>query len=188
MIVCVYRMGKDFSPEYVYKLRNAVQRHSQDQDFVCLTNDSNLDCDKAMLKHNWPGWWSKIELFRPDIGLRNAVYLDLDTVILANIDELINLANKVLFSPLRGFNQKFACPGKRNFASGVMIGDFCRFPEVYSTFVENPGEGMKKRGKWRHGDQGFIASIIGLDAPRIQDFLSDNYITGRRDSNQGKES
>lgn len=185
MIVCVYRTGGDFTPKYVYRLKRAVDRHSKNQDFVCLTDDKDLDCNKIMLKHDWPGWWSKIELFRPDIELKNAVYLDLDTIIFQDITDLIKLAECIKFAPLRGFNQRYAKLGKMNFATGIMIGNFCAFPKVYEAFLNDPVQGMQDREYWMHGDQGFIASIIGLEVLGIQNFLPDNYITGKIGSDQG---
>ncbi len=30
--------------------------------FVCLS-DVDVPCERIFLKHGWPGWWSKVELF-----------------------------------------------------------------------------------------------------------------------------
>ena len=58
--------------------------------FVCLTNVPD-EFDETMevipLKHNWKGWWSKLELFRPGVfedGDR-VFYLDLDSVIVQSL-------------------------------------------------------------------------------------------------------
>ena len=48
MIACVLKSGGDFLPA---------------EEFICLT-DLDLDCQTLALDHDWPGWWSKIELFR----------------------------------------------------------------------------------------------------------------------------
>lgn len=141
------------------------------------------------LLHCWPGWWSKIELFRPDLPLDAAVYFDLDTVILGNIDALVGIASKVNFSPLRGFNQKYSPQRnkKMNFASGIMVGNFSAHCQVYHDFLADPlGHIAEKRENWMHGDQGFIASVIGLDVPRLQDFFYENYIVGKRITQAGQ--
>lgn len=52
--------------------------------------DSNLVDETIPFKHNYRGWWSKIELFRPKIFSGERVfYMDLDTVLVRNIDELL---------------------------------------------------------------------------------------------------
>nr|WP_145924153.1 hypothetical protein [Halomonas elongata] len=40
------------------------------------------------LAHGWPGWWSKLELFRPHGG--DLLYLDLDTVVRGDLQPLID--------------------------------------------------------------------------------------------------
>lgn len=71
--------------EYVRKLRNMVARHlTIPHEFVVVT-ENQLSRDRA-------GWWNKLVLLArygdPDIVL----YLDLDVIITANIDELVYLA------------------------------------------------------------------------------------------------
>jgi hypothetical protein len=99
VVACVYWKGvfknreKVYSPEWVYILRNMVKRHmptDEDYRFVCLTNVPNEfdgSVETITLKHNWPGWWSKLELFRPGVfeeGDR-VFYLDLDSVIVRDL-------------------------------------------------------------------------------------------------------
>jgi hypothetical protein len=75
-----------------------------------------------------------------------------------------------------------------NFATGVMCGDFARHSKVYYAFAQSPQTHMKqKQENWMHGDQGFVASIIGLDAPRLQDLLPEGYIVGKRLTSGGKQ-
>ena len=70
------------------------------------------------MKHNWKGWWSKIELFRTGlVDTDRIMYFDLDTVILSNIDILTK--QDYDFIALQPFN-----PAKRDhpylMASGIM--------------------------------------------------------------------
>lgn len=186
-VVCVLKLGGDFDKGYVLRLMKGVGQHlSSPYRFVCLTDDMEIDfCEVTPLVHDWPGWWSKIELFR--LGLEHSIYFDLDTLILGNIEELVHITQEVSFAGLRGFNSHYIKNGKVNFASGVMAGNFSAYSRVYKQFLLNPEENMKiSREGWNHGDQGFIASVIGLDTPRLQDFLPDNYIVGKKLTDGGR--
>jgi len=190
-VVCVYKTDGDYDPEYVRNLQAGVGKHlTLPHRFVCLTDDLGVDfCECIPLKHGWPGWWSKIELFRPDLSLVNALYFDLDTVILGNIDQLAWLAFEFEFAALRGFNQRYSPGGKKelNLASGVMVGDFSGQSGIYEVFAADPRKYMtRSEAGWRHGDQGFIASVIGLDVPRLQDYLPENYIVGKKITRKGR--
>lgn len=182
-IRCVLKSGGVYGPDYVYRLKKAVESNCiLPHKFTCLS-DIPLDfCDTIPLLHGWPGWWSKIELFRPDLPHNPVLYLDLDTVVLNNIDQLLEIAGKYSFAALRGFNHRFKKPGHMNFASGIMAGRFHEYSKVYQIFKRAPNKNIAQvRENWQHGDQGFIAEVIGVDnAPRLQDFLPENYIVGKR--------
>jgi len=190
-VVCVYKTGRVYTEEYVRKLYEGVSANlSLDHEFICLTDSPSSVgfCETIPLKHKWPGWWSKIELFRPDLPFQACLYFDLDTIILGNIDELVRLAFEFPFITLRGFNQHYAFKHRRelNLATGVMAGNFPSCAKIYHTFCQKPDEHMKaKRERWRHGDQGFVASIVGLDGPRLQDYLPDDYIVGKKRTGKG---
>lgn len=185
-IRCVYKTGKTYSIEYVQKLYNSIDRFSSNlpYDFVCLTDDPSVEniCDVIPLKHNWPGWWSKIELFRDDLPNKYVIYFDLDTLIVNDLSKIFYLAQTIEFSGLEGFNLKYRKPGYDSFASGIMLGVFNSFSHIYHKFKSNPEkymDGYKER--WNHGDQGFISANINLDKiPRLQKLLPVNYIIGKK--------
>ena len=143
-IACVLKSGGDFNRDYVYKLRNACTKYIRAKfDFICLTDlhFAAFDLDTILLKHDLPGWWSKLELFQ----LRKEVlYFDLDTIIKKDI------TNKVYAMRYKGI--KFAMLkdlGKTgNFESGVMYwnGDFSEIltmgkMERKNDFKNYPGDG-----------------------------------------------
>ncbi|MCV5289720.1 hypothetical protein OFB97_30755, partial [Escherichia coli] len=56
------------------------------------------------LLYNWPGWWSKIELFNPNhpvLGDQDLLYFDVDVVVTGDI-HIFEGAKK--FTMLREFN------------------------------------------------------------------------------------
>lgn len=98
-VACVYRSGGTlYSTRYVEVLRNMVARNlSLPHRFVCLTDAPEAPCERIPLVTGWPGFYSKIELFRPGLFKGPVLYFDLDTVIHRNIDDLARLASAVVF-------------------------------------------------------------------------------------------
>lgn len=96
IIACVLRSGGVYDVDYVNRLANAVNRHvTVPHKFICLTDvteDFNENVHEVVkLQHNYPGWWSKIELFRRDLYFTHDwFFFDLDTIILHNIDSIIS--------------------------------------------------------------------------------------------------
>lgn len=90
-VACVLRQGGKvgYSTEWVYKLQRAVAQHlSIPHRFVCLS-DCELDCERIELQHSDSGFWAKLELFRPGLFDGPVLYIDLDTVICNNIDNIV---------------------------------------------------------------------------------------------------
>jgi ubiquinone/menaquinone biosynthesis C-methylase UbiE len=119
-IVCVLKSGGDYDLDYVKRLRNMVNRHtSKNYDFYCFTDtiiDSSI-CKSIRLINNYNRWWSKIELFRKGlIEAKRLVYFDLDTVILDNIENIIESNSN--FVALKPWNPKNRSNGLC--ASGMM--------------------------------------------------------------------
>lgn len=115
-VACVLKSGGDFTAEYVVRLNSAVERHlAIEHRFICLTDQYQLyGVAQTNLIMNWPGWWSKLELFRPALLRPPVLYFDLDTVIMDDIAPLAQMATESEFMML----ERFRFPG--DFASGVM--------------------------------------------------------------------
>lgn len=106
---------RQFSPYWVAKLKDMVSKNTtHDFDFVCLSNfpKSKFRDDIIVnpLKQNWPGWWSKVELFNKKLPFNERIlYLDLDHIIIDNIDPIIEFpADIALFN----YNEAFKMPIK----------------------------------------------------------------------------
>jgi hypothetical protein len=98
-VACVYRSGGRFySTRYVEVLRNMVKRNlSLPHRFVCLTDVEDVPCERIPLVANWPGFYSKIELYRPGLFKGPVLYFDLDTVIHGSLDALAHKAMQSVF-------------------------------------------------------------------------------------------
>ena len=145
-VVCVLKTGSFYNLDYVEKLRRGVARHLKTPyNFFCLTDDPEVPLDYAIsLLDNYPGWWSKLEIFR-DFKERT-LFLDLDTIIVGSLDELVGHNHK--FMSIEGFFRPI-------FNSGFMSWDG-DYSYVYRTFKAN-SELLMGTNK---GDQLVIGSLI----------------------------
>lgn len=101
IVATVYKRG---SPEYgltwVHSLKRQLNRAMGGQyrapfadpepgtwTFRCLSDDPGLGNERIALEHMWPGWWSKLELFRPGLWPAGelVVALDLDTLVCGDL-------------------------------------------------------------------------------------------------------
>ena len=163
-VLCVLRSGGGYTPESVARLQKAVARNlSVEHRFKCLA-DAEVPCVRVPLLHDWPGWWAKIELFRPGVITGPTLYLDLDTVLVGSIDALADLPQD--FAIMRNLNMPHM-PG-----SAVMW--FRSAPvKVYETFAENPAHYIaqysdKTQGCYL-GDQAFIWDVLDRKVSYLSD-------------------
>lgn len=154
-IFCVLRSGGDFTVDDVVCLQRQIERHSG-QPLFCLSDIGLLPpIQRIQLEYDWPGWWSKMELFRPDIE-GDIFFLDLDMVIIGDIRPLLKRDRSTLLSDFR-FQQKTASPLMYLKAED-------RFA-VWDTWMQGPEDHMKVF----RGDQDFLDSLpFGQQAARWQ--------------------
>jgi len=92
VVVCVCKIGKrasentppSYSPDHVAWLHRQVSANlTTPHRFVCLTDKPDECAGGVALWHDWPGWWAKMELFRPGLFVKGEIvlFLDLDTVL-----------------------------------------------------------------------------------------------------------
>ena len=85
-VFCV-NVGTKYSVDYVYKLKNMVNRHlNLPHKFYCITDtpekyEYGIQCDE-----NLDTWWNKISIFK---YTGRCLYFDLDTIIHNTIDDLV---------------------------------------------------------------------------------------------------
>jgi len=80
--------GDSYNSSHVYKIQEMVKRYvTIDHEFCCLTNEVGLNCKTIPLEYNHLGWWNKLQLYKIPGPV---FYLDLDTIILDNIDDILN--------------------------------------------------------------------------------------------------
>lgn len=145
--VCVLRSGGEYKPAHVQWLARQVPG------LTCLSDVDVPGVTTMPLRHDWPGWWSKLELFRPDIE-GDLFYIDLDTVITGDLAPLIDAANgkTTMLSD-------FYWPEKP--ASGLMYIAQADKARVWEAWMASPEQHMRRPvGRGTIGDQGFLGSVL----------------------------
>jgi hypothetical protein len=90
-VVCLLRKGGKvgYDTTWVEKLQRGIQRNlTFPHRFVCFS-DCEVPCNRIELLPGDHGFWSKMQLFQPGVLTGPTLFLDLDTVICGNLDELI---------------------------------------------------------------------------------------------------
>lgn len=164
VVVCVYKTGGVYTAQYVEKLFQSCVKHGAKK-FICLTDDKKLNpvIPMILLKNDWSGWWSKIELFSlpPD---NQYLYFDLDTVINKDITPLLNHKYDKL-TMLHDFHD-----GKP--ASGVMAWSGSYFP-LYALFKPDCHAEIYKKS----GDQAYIRDMVMNDVNYFQDLFPNQFVS-----------
>ncbi len=150
-VACVLSKGpkRSYDATHVERLQKMVAEHvEQPYRFLCLTNEE-VPCESLPLIRNWPGWWSKIELFCPGLfrGERDRVlYLDLDVTVTGNLDDLANEPEPFIIC--RDF-QRLGL----GLNSSVMAWDAGYADIIYTLFTEDVMERL-------NGDQNWIREVL----------------------------
>ena len=166
-IACVLKSGGDYDLNYVKALADGVRSHTDvPYRMICLTDHMDsaewLDiCSPVGLVCNWPGWWSKIELFKikPPV-----LYFDLDTVIVGDITPLASWVSNECegLLMLKGFYKQDRCSGIMGWRQDMSI-IFERFRNHYASkaeFVSRPnGLTMRLNGNRYRGDQEWVSMV-----------------------------
>jgi hypothetical protein len=142
-VACVYWKGnfkgkEIYSADWVVKLQRLVEKNlSIPHRFVCLSN-TDVPCERIPLEHNWPGWWSKIELFRPELFDDRVLYLDLDVIPLTDLSCFAHFPSSFAISKAKP-RQRVYMPRKdglevKRYNSSVMVFDPHTRDEIYMNF------------------------------------------------------
>ena len=170
-VACVF-WGDKFSKDYVYNLKSMVERNTTvPHQFVCFSDQKFMerpDIKVKKLLHGYDSWWNKMQLFRTDFGLTNrVVYLDLDTLIVNNIDWLMNYDGTFMGIEDLGSVNKHQPYLKGRLQSGVMAWDYQLHNHLWERFWTNSTEASKFRG-----DGEYLNEII----PKYsRDFIQKKY-------------
>lgn len=142
------KTGGVYTSEHVKNLKVACSRWLPAHSFVCLTDDPSV-IDGEPLKCGLRGWWSKIELFRPDLVVKEpTLFFDLDTVLRGDITEALKSVAGEPFVILRDVYRK-----GNSMQSSVMYweGDHSYIFEAFRATTDT----MQMRG-----DQDYLEKVL----------------------------
>jgi hypothetical protein len=144
-----------YTPDWVMKLRNMVKRNLLlPYEFVCLTNKPFIlkGVKTVPLEHDWPGWWSKMELYRPDMDWERVLYLDLDVVILQDLWPFAAFPADFGIGAAFGHPRRLKSGVRYGYNSSVIVFDREAVELIWQRFQAAPDKWM---GIFR-GDQDFL--------------------------------
>jgi hypothetical protein len=166
-VACVF-WGDKFSEDYVYNLKSMVERNTTvPHQFVCFSDRELEGIKTVKLISGYQGWWNKMQMFNTDFRLGNrVVYLDLDTLIVGNIDWLLEYDGMFMGIEDLGAVNEHQPELKGRLQSGVMSWDYRLNSHLWNRFASS-GESQRYRG-----DGEYLNHII----PKYQrDFIQKKY-------------
>lgn len=144
-VACVLKTGGEYNRSHVEALQSMVDGYP----FVCLSDDPTVP-GYVPLKHGWPGWWSKLELFTLPGPV---LFFDLDTIVLDDIREFESVVLQNEFLILRDVYRGAARQSAMQSSIMAWNGDMSY---VYNKFLVNPEAWMKEL----RGDQDFLEITV----------------------------
>ena len=151
--VTVLRSGGEYDARHVRWLAKQVPG------LVCLSDVRVQGVLTVPIRHDWPKWWSKMNLFSDAID-GDLLHIDLDTVVLGSLDAFDVRRTTMLSDFYR----------PHLLASGLMYIKQEDKAAIWAAFLSDPKGHMKRHERFPLiGDQGFLNGRI--KAQRWQDVL-----------------
>jgi hypothetical protein len=139
----IHGSGYDFT--YVDRLYSMLNRHLSRGARLHVYTEASRVVPAHMIRHDlteWPGvsgrkrsWWYKMQLFNSDHFAGQLLYFDLDTVIVDNIDWMVNLS-PVFFWTLRDFRSLWQ-PDCYKINSSVMYWNTQDWQSIWTQFEQH---------------------------------------------------
>lgn len=174
-VVCVLRSGGEYNGNHVARLRKQVQEHGA-ADLICLSDVRFEQIPCLPLVHGWSGWWSKMELFRPDLApLGRIVYMDLDTTVVGDLTRLLEFDRLAIMRDVYRRN---------GLQSSIMVIPQEERDTVWKRWMTDP-EGFMATHQ-SGGDQTFLETLWLSKAVRLQDWLPGLLVSYKADDVRNK--
>lgn len=152
IVKTVLKSGGEYKIEHVHRMCEMFDKYIDcPVKIVCYSDIDIPNVTVRPLINNWPGWWSKIEIFK-DFD-EQSFYIDLDMTINNNITDIVSYKSD--FITLRNMNQRIDGIG-----SALMSWRGDKY-YIYKLFSNNVDKFIKKYGRQNVGtpflgDQGFL--------------------------------
>lgn len=153
-ITTVLKTSERYTADWVDIMKSCLERYmTTDFQFVPLS-DFDHTYSHIQFEQDNPGFWNKIELFRPGLWNTPVLFLDLDTVITGDLTDIIQCCHGKEFLMFRGNPSKK--DGVSYPSSPVMYWEKCP-TELWRIWNSQDAQHWyKKYSGGRFGDQAFI--------------------------------
>jgi hypothetical protein len=189
-VACVLRTGQrvvdkqPYSVAHVVKLRNGVAAHlTTPHRFVCLTDQieavTAAGIDTLPLVVDYPGWWSKMNLYAPDLLTGPTLYLDLDSLVVGPLEPLFRTTPGITMVP------DFYYPETMNSSAMAWRGDLSGLWEAFTDNATRIMQAYDAYGKARVGDQGYVHDTLAAMGEPIGVFDPGHVVSLKRDCKDG---
>jgi len=152
--------GDKYPDYYVQRLKRETEKYlSVEHRFVCITDHDIEGVQTMPPQVDWPGWWGKIQLFKPGLAFSKVnLWLDLDIVLTGSLDSMIETYGGSHFACAKNWAQS----GHGGCQSSVMIwhgGKGCQAEIIYRLFDPKDARWPPSNDYRFWGDQEFITHL-----------------------------
>lgn len=161
-ILTVLKTGGEYNELHVEWLQRQIGLP-----IYCLTDSKEKmgGVISIKMKHDYSGWWSKMEMFSPDVKIGDFLYIDLDTVIIRPPE--FELKETTVLSDMYG---------GEHINSGLMFIKNKDRAAIWKAWEKDAEKHMKKFG----GDQDFLDQFWN-GKQRFQDVLPRKVLSYKAD-------
>ena len=165
--------GNAYSWLYVERLYSMLKRHLSAGVRLHVYTEAERSVPDPMIKHvltDWGdlghkrNWWYKMQLFNTEHHTGPLLYFDLDTVIVQNIDWIVQ-SPLTYFWAIRDFKYLWR-PADYGINSSIMWWDTTKFNHLWTGFNRQDFNLLVKK---YHGDQDFITNATTQSDRRLLD-------------------
>ncbi len=152
-IICILWVGvfrgRNFTINDIVRLYESVKKNiDRPFNFYCLSNYPfhfpHLPIKRIPLKHGYPGWWSKVELHRPDLPKGRTLYLDLDTHIVGSLKSILDYPGDLVMFGSRATGRGLGLVHRYQAATMLFDSGTRVMREFYDRFRMNAEHWMEK--------------------------------------------
>lgn len=184
------KWGNKYGSEYVNRLYAAIKRQTTiDFKFWCFTDTNDgirpeINVEYLKYSTELDSWWNKLNLFSQDLPIplgERIFYIDLDTLITNNIDDLLSI-DPCKIIVLKDFYYGIAKTAGK-VASGLMSWKHGNYDFIWQEFKKDPESAM--RSVRPHGDQAWVERCVINSCEYWQDLFPQKIVSFKISCNRG---
>lgn len=169
--------SSEFKIEYVQALKRQIDKWAPLASFECLSDVDVPGVECRKLKRGWPGWWSKLELFDPELR-GDFLFMDIDTVIVGPLDDIGRVKKLTMLRDFYRDGKKL----KEGLGGGLMYLTEEARKEPWKYFSEHPASYMRT---YARGEQHLLETYWLNKADRWQDEVPNQVVSWKVHCSKG---